>query len=56
MVSEAQKKANKKYRKMNKDKINQLQLGIAKNITNRIRMKFWNIKKNIIFGKNFSRV
>ena len=27
MVSEAQKKANKKYRKMNKEKINQLQLG-----------------------------
>ena len=30
MVSEAQKKANKKYRKMNKEKINDLQLVLAK--------------------------
>ena len=55
MVTEAQKKANKKYRKLNKDKINQLQLGLAKKYYQSHRDEVLEYKKKYYCWKKISQ-
>lgn len=55
MVSEAQKKANKKYRKSNKDKINELQLVLAKRYYQSHKNEVLEYKKKYYCWKKISQ-